>query len=334
MKQHQFTSPQPVLNEKGQPTPGWADHGLLQYNRQGIKAPFYRIKEWDWFQINTENLALQFTYGHASYAGQVGVMFFDFVKGEPLYTKDHILALPFSSMNLGQSAEEDGVIEYRKGSFYFMAETKNKNYYITCQDENFKAQIELKRLTPASLAINIPFDQSPTAFYYNHKISCMAATGTVEVGSKKYVFKENEAWGLLDWGRGVWPFHNQWYWSSASGLIDGRVFGFNLGCGFGNTSAATENALFYEGKLHKLGTVSFDHGKTYMDPWHLYDDEGRLDITLTPVYDRETKIKLLWVDNNTHQMFGPFHGTATLDDGRVLNINGLIGFAEHAVNNW
>jgi hypothetical protein len=112
------------------------------------------------------------------------------------------------------------------------------------------------------------------------------------------------------------------------------MFGFNLGCGFGDPSAATENILFYDGTAHKLAAVHFDLGSDYMAPWHLYDDEGRLDLVFTPVYDRTTKTKLLWVDNCCHQMFGSFRGFAVLDDGRRLSVENLISFAEHAVNNW
>ncbi len=334
MKQHEFTLPQPVLNEKGHPSPGWASEGLLQYNRKAIKAPFYRIKEWDWYQINTDHLALQFTYGHASYAGQVGVMLFDFIKGEPLYQKDLILPLPFSSMKLGSNAEKDGVLQYQKKGVLLRIETKNQEYHILFKDEHFSVDVQLKRLTPKSLVINIPFDENPKAFYYNQKINAMEAVGTAKLADKEYTFTSTKAWGLLDWGRGVWPFSNQWYWSNASGLLKEKVFGFNLGCGFGNTSTATENALFYEGNIHKLGKVFFDVGESYMDPWHLHDEEGRLDLTLTPTYDRETKTKVLWIDNNTHQMFGYFNGTVTLDNGEKLQVENLVGFAEHAVNNW
>ena len=71
-----------------------------------------------------------------------------------------------------------------------------------------------------------------------------------------------------------------------------------------------------------------------MRPWHLTDDEGRLDLTLTPKYDRTTQIKLLWVDNCCHQMFGEFRGHVILDDGTRLEIKNVISFAEHAVNQW
>jgi hypothetical protein len=33
-------------------------------------------------------------------------------------------------------------------------------------------------------------------------------------------------------------------------------------------------------------------------------------------------------------MFGSFRGYAVLDDGRRLEVENVVSFAEHAVNNW
>ena len=112
------------------------------------------------------------------------------------------------------------------------------------------------------------------------------------------------------------------------------MFGFNLGCGFGNTDTASENMIFYQGRSHKLGKVRFQLGQNHSENWYLTDEEGRLDLMLTPVYDNLTETKLFWVDNCCHQMFGYFNGTVVLDDGKVLEIRNLVAFAEHAVNNW
>ena len=151
------------------------------------------------------------------------------------------------------------------------------------------ARIELERKNPDSLVVNLPFDENRHAFYYNHKINCMTAEGYVRTHSHEWTFDPEDSFGILDWGRGVWLFHNEWYWSNGSGWLNSEMFGFNLGCGFGNTDIASENILFYRGTSHKLGKVDFILGKDYMDPWHLRDREGRLDLCLVPVYDRETK---------------------------------------------
>ena len=183
-------------------------------------------------------------------------------------------------------------------------------------------------------AFNIPFKESRTAFYYNQKINCMTADGEVSYKDGSYSFSKDNTFGLLDWGRGVWPFHNEWYWSNGTGYVNGKIFGFNLGCGFGNPEHGTENVIFYGDEVIKLYNVVIKHEEDYMKPWHIYDDEKKVDLVLTPTYDRTTKVKLLWVDNCCHQMFGEFTGYVTLNDGRRLDISNVIAFAEHAVNNW
>lgn len=331
--QTHITKPGSVLNERGEIHAGYSERAVLSYKRSAIKAPFYRIKEWDFYQIQDNNKCLQLTLGHASYAGQMSVMLFDYKKGEMLADFGTILVLPFSRLHLPESAEADSVVEYKKGKMRLSFRTQGKTRYLSFTSPGFEAEITLERKIDDSLVINVPFDEYKTAFYYNQKINCMSACGTVRCKDTQYTF-DKDAYGLLDWGRGVWPFHNEWYWSNGTGLVGGELFGFNLGCGFGNTSAATENMLFYKGVCHKLGEVHFDLGTEYMKPWHLYDDEGRLDLTLKPEYDRTTKMKVLFVDNCTHQMFGDFSGTAVLDSGETLKIDALPAFAEHAVNNW
>jgi hypothetical protein len=332
--QKQFAGPGPVLNEKGSPNPGYSTKSVLIYQRNAIKASPFRIKEWDFYQITNRNLCLQFTIGHAAYAGQVNVMLFDFVKGVKLAEKGTFLVLPFGSLHLPEDAEKDHVVCYEKKAGMVRFEAKASTRRLTCHWDDFEADILLTRQNSSSLVINIPFDESPKAFYYNHKINCMIAEGIVTYKGTIYHFSSKDSFGLLDWGRGVWPFHNEWYWSNGTGYINNQIFGFNLGRGFGNTDNATENIIFYGDKVSKLGEVHFDLGTDYNNPWHIYDEEGKLDLILTPCYDRTTRTKLLWVNNCCHQMFGGFRGTAVLEDGTVLQVDHLISFAEHAVNNW
>jgi hypothetical protein len=113
------------------------------------------------------------------------------------------------------------------------------------------------------------------------------------------------------------------------------MVGFNLGTGFGDTSHATENALILDGKVHKLGNVPFDYTPgEYMKPWHFRDEEGRLDLTFTPFKERVASSNLLVIVSKVHQMFGRYSGTAIADDGEVITIDGLIGFAEEHHAKW
>lgn len=197
------------------------------------------------------------------------------------------------------------------------------------------SEIVLTQPYDASLVMAIPFQEYAHAFYYNEKINCMPAQGYVQIGHTRYEFDPSTAFGLLDWGRGVWPFHAEWFWGNGSGWVDGVPFGFNIGYGFGDTSAATENMLFYGGQAHKLGNVTFDlAGGGYMSPKHFSSDDHRFEMDFTPVYDRYTETKVLFVDNHCHQVFGRFSGKAILNDGKEIIVKDLMAFTEHAVNNW
>lgn len=85
----------------------------------------------------------------------------------------------------------------------------------------------------------------------------MPASGSVNFGGQVYEFNSETDFGTLDWGRGVWTYDNTWYWGSGNQRINGKPFGQHIGYGFGDTSAASENMLFYNGPAHKLDDVNF-----------------------------------------------------------------------------
>ena len=95
-----------------------------------------------------------------------------------------------------------------------------------------KGEIVLTREPGESIVMCTPF-RKKAHFYYNQKINCMRASGTVSVRGRSYAFEPADSFAVLDWGRGVWTYSNTWYWGSASGEAEGVPFGFNLGYGFG-----------------------------------------------------------------------------------------------------
>ena len=202
------------------------------------------------------------------------------------------------------------------------------------------ARVTLTGAPRDSMVIATPFAGHPRAFYYNQKINCLRAAGEVVFDGETRRFDPETATAVLDWGRGVWTYQNTWYWGSASGYVDGVPFGMNLGYGFGDTRAATENMLLYDGVAHKLDQVDFGIPKDaagkddLLAPWHVTDNLGRLDLTFTPILDRAAYTGAVVLESNQHQVFGRFDGMAVLDDGTVLAIRGLRGFAEKVKNRW
>ena len=173
-------------------------------------------------------------------------------------------------------------------------------------------------------------------FYYNHKINCLPASGHLQYGDLEVDLSSETCLGQLDWGRGVWEYSSFWNWASGSGFLpDGRTLGINLGTGFGDTSAATEDAFILAGRVHKLDQVQWDYiSGDYMKPWKFKDNEGRLDLELIPFKDRTATTRLVVIDSEVHQMFGRYYGRVVTDDGEEIQLDGIIGFAEEHKARW
>jgi len=344
MNQHRITTAGPLLDDRGGLVQaGFATEPLLAYRRDRVQAPPWRLKEWDYYQVSNDEYCAQFTIGHAAYAGQVGVTFFRFADGWRV-DRAVTLPLPFGSLHMPETSAQ-GLTIHRGGvtiGFRVVPGASGElRRMLRCATKPTKttpairAEITLTDAAGQSVVMATPFHKHPEAFYYNHKINGMPASGSIQIGADIFAFEPRTAFGLLDWGRGVWPFSTEWFWGSGSTWVDGVPFGWNIGRGFGDTSAATENMLFYDGVAHKLSQVSFDENSPgYLDPKHFSSDDGRFEMDFVPLYDRVTRTKLAFVDNECHQVFGRFTGTAILDDGREIHIRDVMAFAEHAVNNW
>ena len=343
--QTRITEHGPLLDETGQlVTPGWATSLMLDYDRSRIAASKLRIKEWDYYLVNDDEYALAFTIGDLGYITMVSASLLDFNKGTYI-TESTLGILPLGRLGLpATSAEGITRFEDKRANMCFSVVDGMRLLSVEFNDfkdgEPLRAEIVLSDEPRDSMVIATPWAEDPTAFYYNQKIVAMRAVGSFSVGNLHHTFNSQSAFGLLDWGRGVWTRDNTWYWGVAQGMQNGHRVGFNLGYGFGDTSAASENMFFLDGIAHKLGRVDFgismkdvtanEVGERFdlMSPWHMTDDEGRLDLVFTPQIDRFDFIDFKVVVSDQHQVFGLLNGHVVLDDGTVFEIENLRGSAE------
>ena len=149
-------------------------------------------------------------------------------------------------------------------------------------------------------------------------------------------FKKDNTFGVLDWGRGVWPYATKWHWGNGNcRLPDGHIFGFEIGWGFGDMSNATENMLFYDGVAHKIEEVYLKRDeKDVMKPWVFTSNDGRFEMTMTPTYDNFTSSRIAIIGNICHQVFGKWNGKAILDDGTVIEVKDMLAFCEYSDYLW
>ncbi|MAB14021.1 DUF2804 domain-containing protein [Parvibaculum sp.] len=338
--QHEMTNGD-LLDAKGHLVErGWARSEVRSYRRSAIRAPWFRIKEWDYYCVLAGDYGIAMVVADNGYMGLLGTTWFDFTA--PKATEESIVtALPRGRMKLPESADTGDIVQHHpKIDISFRHEPGGRRLTLDCPDfgkgAGLKGEIFLSQPPMDRMVIATPFPDAPRAFYYNQKINCMPASGGVTVGGKSFAFDPASAVGVLDWGRGVWTYDNTWYWGSASGLVGGKPFGFNIGYGFGDTSAASENMVFVDGTAHKLDQVTFHIPEGTFDgaPWSFSSNDGRFEMRFEPIIDRSSAVDLKILRSIQHQVFGRFSGHVVLDDGSRLEVTDLLGFAEEVKNRW
>lgn len=343
--QSEITQPGPLLDANGSLLQvGWARQQTLDCNLEN--ARFYalrglqrfRVKRWDYYAVFTPQRFFSATVADLGYAGNIFVYTIDFTTRK---MHEESLVVPFGKGVVlpRNSTAGDTHFENEKARLDFTLTPGKRHLSVSWKEfldgQDLAAEIDLA--CPDEFeSMNIVIPIGKRRFYYNRKINCMPASGSITIGSEQETLDPAVCAGSLDWGRGVWEYSSFWNWASASGFLpDGRTVGLNLGCGFGDLSKAGENALILDNHIHKLGSVPFDYTSgDYMKPWHFRDSEGRLDVTLTPFLDRTATTKLLVIDSEVHQMFGLYNGTVVSDSGEIIRIENLVGFAEEHHARW
>lgn len=346
MRNHEVTTKQELLDKSGEiAEPGWARSQVWEYRRRSIKAPAFKIKEWDYYLVLSDNFGAAFTISDDGYIGlqSVSLLLFngdDNSQGQPVEHTETILnVFPMGKLHMPENSSSGDVV-YRDKRLSMSFSLEGTNRHIVCEYKNFwngrpfSCDIVLEQPDMDTMVIATPWDKKH-AFYYNQKINCMRARGAMWYDGKQYDFDPKTDFGTLDWGRGVWTYNNTWNWGSCNCDLNGKAFGFNIGYGFGNTTAATENILFYDGKAHKLDDVTFNIPEdSYMKPWTFTSSDGRFETDFVPVMDRAAKIDVKLICSDQHQVFGRMSGKAILDDGTELNLKDVMCFAERVHNKY
>ncbi len=343
--QKQISYASPLLSPDGSLTQvGWSPQPLLDNNLE--KAAFYslkflqplRMKRWDYYGVTTPNHYFSFTISDIGYLGMIFAYVVDF---EHNSYHEETIAVPFAiGVDLPRnSAAGESCFENKKVALSFKKDGEKR--FLNIHWKNFEggqdlvAEISMLEANQhESMNLVIPIEKK--RFYFNRKINCLPASGWVEYGGTKHILEPQSALANLDWGRGVWAYESFWVWASASGFLPGgRTIGLNLGYGFGDTSQATENAVILNGNIQKLSLVDFEYdSKNFMAPWKMQSDDGRLQLTFTPFFERVARTDAKVLVSEVHQMFGKFNGSFYSDEGENIQINNLIGFAEEHHARW
>lgn len=341
--QREITERTRLLTDKGElAVAGWARRNLFDYERRAVKARG-RLKEWDFYQVSDGKLLVQLNFFNITLASAATAALIDMRTGKKIACASIALGTRRRYL-LPQVSDTPNYFRYDRGNTHLEFDTmrgrKKLLFSGVAKGKKFSMRFDMTYgENDENITIVTPFKDMPDRFFLTTKHNCMPCEGKVVWGNKEFLFDKNDTFAVLDWGRGVWPHKNVWYWGNGATYIDGKRFGFEITWKIGDESAATETCLFYDGKAHKIGAVDVEKfpgdGNAWMDPWHFVSDDGRFDVTMTPFYDNKSGVVLFGqLGMKTHQVHGLWNGRAVLDDGTEIIIKDMYAFCEYVVNAW
>lgn len=336
MPQQEILENGPLLDERGRPQLcGWSRSPLRRYDRGLVRASPRRIAETDRYVLISEQKVALFEVYDGGYLGSIGVCVAD-LSGKPLQAETYAVPFPLGAFELpGDSETGSWKIRQKKLALDF-AVNEGASRIVKIDAPTFGRGLGLRGAVvltlpsrPESLVNVASWRKEPSAFRYSRSSPWYTAEGMLQLGNEELIFSRNNAWGILDWSRGVRPRRDFRYWAGACGLAAGRPFAFSLGYGASDASLGTENAVFMDGGLHKLNQVTFHiTPRDWLRPWRFAADDKRLEMIFEPALERSERTGVLFNVRKRRQVFGRFSGKAVLDDGETIAFSGLPGFAE------
>jgi hypothetical protein len=203
-----------------------------------------------------------------------------------------------------------------------------------------QAHLDVRVEQPAGHeSVNVVIPWSDDLFNFTSKQQARPAVGELVVGDRRWTIGRpggEDAWGVLDVGRGRWPSEITWNWGGGAGRCGSHVVGLQIGAKWTAGTGFTENGILVDGRLSKLGSElewRYDWDEP-MAPWRVHDPGGQLDLVLSPRFDKHSRLDDRDHGSETHQVFGTWSGRLRTDDGLELELDGLQGFAEEARQVW
>jgi len=330
---------------------GWS---RIPLHRANLRGRWGRTKRWDYWAILAGDLAIGLVYADVDYLGLASVWWGDLATGRtggvdravpgaigfhlpdhpgtvPLRHRDRRLELELFDDGPGPGADP-------RARANRAVTTRLRGRWTERDGRAAELDVQVHRAAgQESLNVVIPWDDR--RFNFTTKAQALPAEGVLRLGSEERRIggDAGPAWGVLDVGRGRWPYSTRWNWGGGAGVADtGAVVGIQVGGKWTEGTGFTENGVLVDGRLHKVGrelewSYSWDRP---MDPWTVRDPGGALELTLTPRLDKHGRTDAGVLRTEVHQVFGTWSGWVLDEDGGRHVLDGAQGFAEESRSRW
>jgi len=281
-----------------------------------------RAKRWEYWGVVTRRFVLGLTIADLDYANLTQVYAYDRLRR-------HEVSLDTTRLGPLRPGLPDHLPPMTVTSGPLTFADHGRGTRLRVDHERVKVALEAEGGDDA-LGVVVPW--SRRRFQYTLKDPVRPVSGTIEVDGEREAVVAG--WGVLDRGRGIWPYRMTWNWGAGSGEVAGRRIGLQLGGKWTDGTDQTENGLFVDGRLHHwIDELHWDYDLE--DPESTWTVTGPdVEAVLTPFHRRVATTQLGVIASRTHQAFGRWSGWARGGKGVEYRLDGLVGWAEEARNRW
>ncbi|CAG9331277.1 unnamed protein product [Blepharisma stoltei] len=310
------------------PTLKW-DPSIFEHN--------WRFKQWEFYGIYADNITLAVATVDLGYVKNVFITIYE--KGKDPVTIEEIVPFWVPS-NMTQDSLK-GTTRFNTTNFFMFFHNNGKdmktvvaNYKKTEIDINL---IFVKGKHQEGMVYLGPMNDDGSKFFYSHKQYNYLVDGYLTYNGKNHLFSKQL--GVMDWGRGIWPYHSRWIWASGLGVHKGVYLGLNIGELPGKNHYATDDCLFANETVIKIGVVNTQHPKNLLDPWVFTTVNDRphpnyafMNMTFYPEKVFEKSFSVWVIKSDLKQLFGTYKGIVRTTEYEVEVV--VRGFMEVHHARW
>lgn len=328
-------APASVLKPDGQPAFGQFAGQPAQIDWSALAAPYRRgkiwqhfhHKRWQYLALATDSLFCGVAIVDVGWTNTAFAYAFERRQGKLIasFSQDGVpgLSARINSHPAGGAASSFHFFGKRI-SYRQLPGSQRYQLDLHCGEFSIEASFDAQDAPPCLLAVG-PI--AGGAVHATVKSAGMPLHGSLKVAGHSYDLKGGVA--SFDHSNGFLARETAWRWASAHSL----ELGFNLQSGY---FGRHENALWLDGQLIRLGAAQFDFDPNQpLLPWHIYTDDGQLDLHFQPEGCRSENKNLLIAASRYAQPIGTFSGWVKASPNATRRrIERLVGVTEDHFSRW
>ncbi len=333
--EREITSPVDLCDPRGRLNPAAVGFSRRPLVRANLSGHWPRKKRWNFWNWIGPDFVFSVTLADIDVASFCSFTLTDF--------RD---ATHWSGASYGRSGRValpenvEASVAYRRGHIDYVNEIDGDDLAVRFRGRAsdgtaVTAEFAVRRPTEHE-SLNVVVPWTATRFQCNSKHAALPCEGEVRAGSRRYTLDPNSCFGVQDWGRGVWPHRSFWNWGVATGWVGDVLLGVNFGAKWTTGTGSNENGILWNGRLHKImEDLRWEYDAAqWRKPWRVVaPHSGAIDLALEPIAAHTPRLNLGVLATGGVCAFGRWRGCVRVE-GRELDVDGLIGWAEEFAHRW